>query len=101
MSRKKIKNSISFLGPVLSGTISEARSKCGKITCRCQTNPKFLHGPYYRWTGVIDGKSATVTLTKEEAKECEMRIKNWKRLQEKITLIREKAIARAPWTDRK
>ena len=101
MSIEKNKNSISFFGPVLSGTISEARAKCGKKTCRCQKDPKFLHGPYYRWTGLIDGKKTTVTLTKEEAKECERRIKNWKRLQEKISLIGQKALARAPWTDRK
>lgn len=100
MSSKKNKILISVSDPVLPGTISQARAKCGKKTCRCQKDPRFLHGPYYRWTGLINGKRTTITLTKEEAQECKRRIKNWKRLQEKIALIGEKALSRAPWNER-
>ena len=98
--QKKQKITISVLGPVLPGTISTAMAKCGKKSCRCRTDPEFLHGPYYRWTGAIDGKQTTVTLTKTEAKECSRRIEKWKLIQEKIDLIRDQALQGAPWNDR-
>lgn len=85
---------------VLPGTVSEAMAKCGKKNCRCNKDPSQMHGPYYRWTGTIDGKRTTITLTKEEADECRKRIKNWKKLQKDMALIEKKALSRAPWTDR-
>jgi len=97
MSSEKNKISIIVAGPVLPGTISTAMAKCGKPTCRCHKDTRHLHGPYYRWTGFVNGKKTTITLTKEEALECKRRIKNWKRLQEKVTLISEKAFVKAPW----
>ena len=101
MSRdKKQKITLSAVGPVLPGTVSTAMAKCGKANCRCKTDPEFLHGPYYRWTGAIDGKQTTITLSEEEAEECLRRIKNWKKLQGKIALIRDQALARAPWNER-
>jgi len=75
-------------------------AKCGKKNCRCKVDPEFLHGPYYRWTGAIDGKQTTVTLTKMEAGECLRRIENWKKLQKKIALIKDQALQRAPWNER-
>ena len=101
MSRqKKQKITLSISGPVLPGTVSTAMAKCGKKNCRCKTDPDCLHGPYYRWTGALDGKQTTITLSKEEADECSKRIENWKKLQEKIALIREQSLSRAPWNER-
>ena len=101
MSRKKKqKVEISVTGPVLPGSISTAMAKCGRKNCKCRTSSEFLHGPYYRWTGAIDGKLTTVTLSESEAKECSRRIENWRKLQQEIDLIKEKALARAPWNER-
>ena len=85
-------------GPILSGSVSVAKSRCGKLNCICRArkNPK-LHGPFYRWTGVIDGKRTTKTISKGEARECELRIKNYRKMQEKIDEILENAIENAPW----
>jgi len=91
---------IKTAGPVLPGSVTSAMAKCGKSTCICQTDAEKRHGPYYRWTGVIDGRRTTVTITEQESNECRKRIKNWKRLQQELTLIVEKAMARAPWNDR-
>jgi hypothetical protein len=51
----------------------------------------YLHGPYYRWTGWIDGKPTTKTVSKDVARECQKRIENYKELQKKI----EKTVAGA------
>ena len=38
--------------PLLPGSLSTARSTCGKPNCACKAKPPKLHGPYYRWTGL-------------------------------------------------
>jgi hypothetical protein len=81
MSREKI--IITSPGPILPGTISTAHSKCGKPTCRCRQDPKYLHGPYYRWIGWINGKPTTKNISEETAQECQRRIENYKELQKK------------------
>ena len=66
MSREKI--TITSPGPILPGTISTAHGKCGKPTCRCRQDPKYLHGPYYRWTGWINGKPTTKAISEDVAR---------------------------------
>ena len=100
MSREKV--IITSPGPILPGTISTARARCGKRTCRCRQDPKNLHGSYYRWTGWINGKPTTMTVSGEIARECQKRIENYKQLQKKIEETVADALDQAPWTqDRK
>ena len=95
MSSRKI--TITSLGPILPGTVSSAHVKCGKPTCRCHHDRKYLHGPYYRWSGWINGKPTTKTISEEIARECERRIENYKELQRKIEQAVANAIDQAPW----
>ena len=60
-------------------------------------NPPKLHGPYYRWTGTIDGKFTTRIITKELAEECRKRINNYKKLKKEIKKLLDDGIANAPW----
>jgi hypothetical protein len=96
MSTKMI---IQFDGPVLDGCISTAKSQCGTPSCGCKTNPRKLHGTYYRWTGVLNGKRTTKTIRKEVAEECIKRIKKYRILQEKIKKLLAQATQDAPWHD--
>ena len=68
-------------------------------TALAKDNPPKLHGTYYRWTGAIDGKRTTRTISKEMARECERRIENYRTLQKKIDELVEKALLEAPWTE--
>src|SRR2546429_207776 len=54
-------------GPILPGSISTAKSQCGKAHCACKASPPKLHGTYYRWTGFLEGKRTTKTISKETA----------------------------------
>jgi hypothetical protein len=83
--------------PLLPGSISTASSTCGKPHCACKKQPSRLHGVYYRWTGFLDDKRTTRTLSKEEAQECKRRIKNYRRLQRQIEKILAQSLAQAPW----
>jgi hypothetical protein len=85
--------------PLLPGSISTAKSTCGKPNCACKARRPKLHGLYYRWTGFLNGKRTTKTLTKEMAQECQRRINNYRKLQRQIEKILAQALADAPWID--
>jgi len=96
MSKQKTRN-LKFSWPILHGSVSTAMAKCGQKNCRCQTDPKALHGPYYRWIGKINGKKTTRTISKEAALECRRQIKNYEKLLQKIDQLIGEAIDSAPW----
>ena len=58
---------IADVGYIRSGTVLQRFSKCGTPTCRCHTDPDRRHGPYWKWTAKVAGKTVTKTLTPEEA----------------------------------
>jgi hypothetical protein len=83
--------------PLLPGSLSTARSTCGKPQCPCHSDPARRHGLYYRWTGFIDGKRTTRTITREQAQACRARIKNYRQLQKIIARLLQQAPHDAPW----
>lgn len=86
--------------PLLSGSLSTARSTCGKSNCACKAKPPKLHGPYYRWTGFLEGKRTTKTLTPEQARECQQRIAHYRALEKQISQLVRQALQVAPWNQR-
>lgn len=83
--------------PLLPGSLSTARSTCGKPNCACKAKPPKLHGPYYRWTGFLEGKRTTKTLTPAQARECRQRIANFRALEKQIQQLVRQALQDAPW----
>lgn len=63
MKRSNILEEMIKLTPLCSGNLYERYTPCGKSNCRChdKENPR-LHGPYYVWARVINGKQVTRTL---------------------------------------
>src|SRR5438128_10540112 len=93
-----MKKHIEIDWPILPGSISTAKSQCGNEGCGCRKkrSPR-LHGTYYRWTGFIDGKRTTKTISKEDAVECTRRIKRFRKLQKEIDALLAQALHNAPW----
>jgi hypothetical protein len=83
--------------PLLHGSLSTAQSTCGKPNCPCKAKPPKLHGPYYRWTGFIEGKRTTKTITPQQAGECKKRIRNFRALEKQVDHLVRKGIKAAPW----
>jgi hypothetical protein len=94
-----MKKTIQVDWPILAGSISTAESQCGKDACACKRRSPRLHGTYYRWTGFINGKRTTKTISKEVAQECARRIRNLRKLQKEIDNLLSEAIRNAPWVD--
>ena len=93
-----MKKTLEFEWPMLPGSVSTARSRCGKARCACKLSSPRLHGIYYRWTGFLGGKRTTKTVSKEVAQECLRSIRNYRRLQRDIETLLREALANAPWT---
>ncbi len=83
--------------PLLPGSLSTAQSTCGKPNCACKAKPPKLHGPYHRWTGFIEGKRTTKTITPQQADECKKRIRNFRALEKQVDDLARKGIKQAPW----
>ena len=83
--------------PILDGSVSTATAKCGNKNCGCQKDKKKWHGPYYRWTGKIGEKRTTVTLSEDQAKECEKWIASCRDLLLQIETLLKKTKNDAPW----
>jgi hypothetical protein len=52
---------ISRLGDMRSGSITGTGGRCGKPTCHCHQPDDPGHGPFYRLTRKVEGRSVTET----------------------------------------
>lgn len=86
-----------FDGPILRGWVYTNSNKCKNPHCRCHTDPSFRHGLYHRWTGKVNGKLVSRSISKEAAEECQRRIENYKALMKKIEKLLDDEVAREPW----
>jgi hypothetical protein len=93
-----MKRTIHINWPILPGSISTAESRCGKDACACKLRSPRLHGTYYRWTGFINGKRTTKTISKDVAEECAQRIQNLRNVQRELDRLIQEALRTAPWT---
>lgn len=92
-----MKLTLNIKGPILPGSISTAKSRCGKQRCVCKSKQPKLHGTYYRWTGAIEGRRTTKTISMAVARECKERIDRYKQFQKQMNLLLRRALRNAPW----
>ena len=86
--RDRLLRELGELGFVLQGTVSERRLPCGKVACRCTTDPTARHGPYLQWTLKRRGKTVGVYLKPEQAEICREWIGNNRRLEAIVRKLR-------------
>jgi hypothetical protein len=46
-------------GFVLPGAVLSRHMRCGKTNCRCHAEPPELHGPYFQWNRMVEGRTLT------------------------------------------
>lgn len=80
-ARQRIEQIRATLGRIdllCSGTLSQRMMKCGKPTCRCQTDPAARHGPYYEWRHMRGSKIAQRYVTPQQAQVLRQAIDNYR-----------------------
>ncbi|MGH9098771.1 MAG: DUF6788 family protein [Acidimicrobiales bacterium] len=68
-------------GPILPGTLTPRRTRCGRTGCQCMADPPVLHGPYWSWTRKIDRKTVTRYLSDDEVSAYKVWFDNAKQLR--------------------
>ncbi len=98
-----LKTQIDGLGYILQGSLRERWMQCGKQACRCYTDPQARHGPYYQWSWAEQGKTKSVYLDADQAKQCREWIQNHRELERLLKLMRAVSlrVARLLEIDRK
>ena len=80
-----IKRSLTKLGPMHPGSLSEQYNVCGKPRCRCKAPKKpRRHGPYYQLGFTWRGKSSSRFVRLERVTEIRHKVENYKRFRELV-----------------
>lgn len=61
--RSTIQRQISRLGDMRAGSITTTGGRCGNPRCHCHEKDDPGHGPFYRLTRKVDGKTVTETFS--------------------------------------
>ncbi len=69
------------------GSITKRWMTCGNSNCRCNTDKKHRHGPYYYWTTKKKGRSEAVLLPKESVAEAKIYLQNYKELNRNLKAL--------------
>jgi hypothetical protein len=72
----RIREALSTIDYLCSGTLLQRTKVCGKPGCRCAHDPSARHGPYYEWGHMKGGKLVHRTVTPEQATILQLAIAN-------------------------
>jgi len=61
--RAAVQLQIAQLGDMRSGSITETGGRCGNPNCHCRRTGDSGHGPYFRLTRKVQGKTVTETFS--------------------------------------
>ena len=61
--RATVQMQIAQLGDMRSGSFTETVGRCGNPNCHCHRAGESGHGPYYRLTRKVNGKTVTETFS--------------------------------------
>jgi hypothetical protein len=77
---QRLAGELAQTGFISSGSVVQRFVSCGKPGCRCQADPPQLHGPYWQWTRLVNGKTVTRRLGPGQARLYQQWIANRRRL---------------------
>ncbi len=93
---RRLATQLAQTGFLKNGSVIRHYARCGNSGCRCQRDPAQRHGPYYRWSTKVAGKTVTRHLSDREGRLYSEWIANRRRVREilrQIERISERAAA--------
>src|SRR6266850_6748170 len=72
----RIREALSAIDYLCSGTLLQRTKVCGKPGCRCAQDPSARHGPYYEWGHMKGGRLVHRTVSPEQATILQLAIAN-------------------------
>ena len=81
--RRQIQHAITALGDMRPGSITTTSGRCGNPRCHCHNEGDPGHGPYYRLTRKVNGKTVTETFANEaERRKAQREVAEYHRFRE-------------------
>lgn len=101
--RTELLKRISSVGDLRRGSITATSGKCGKPTCQCAKPGSASHGPNYRLTRKVQGKTVTETFASPAAlKKAQREVAEFHHFQdlcEQVVVVSEQLCAARPVED--
>ena len=101
--RSSILTQILQLGDFRSGSITTISGRCGKPNCRCHLPNQPGHGPNFRLTRKVDGKTVSETFsTAAELRKAQREVEAYHRfrqLSQALLEVNERICRTRPWED--
>jgi hypothetical protein len=101
--RAELLKRISSVGDLRRGSITTTSGKCGKPTCHCAKPGSAGHGPNYRLTRKVQGKTVTETFSSPLAlKKAQCEVAEFHKFQdlcEQVVVVSEQLCAARPVED--
>lgn len=85
---RELAGQLADIGLIAAGSVVRRYTRCSNTGCRCHHEPPQRHGPYYQWTGKIDGKTITRRLSEREATLYQQWIANDRQLRDLVSQMR-------------
>jgi len=82
----RLRETLSDIDYLCSGTLYKRMKVCGKPGCRCAQDVNARHGPYYEWGHMKSGKLVHRVVSPEQAELLQLAIRNYRSVQK---LLRE------------
>lgn len=101
--RSDILHQILSLGDFRRGSISTIEGRCGKPNCHCHQPGEPSHGPHYRLTRKVDGKTVSETFASPtELRKAQQEVETFHRFRElssQLLKVNEKICQARPVAD--
>lgn len=101
--RAELLQRIGSVGDLRRGSITPTSGKCGKAMCHCAKPGGVGHGPNYRLTRKVQGKTVTETFSSPDAlKKAQREVAEFHRFQdlcEQVVVVSEQLCAARPLED--
>lgn len=75
-----LKQGLTRVDLICSGTLLERTKLCGKAGCRCTQDPHQRHGPYFEWNRLENGKLRHRVVSPAEARTIRRAQHNYQRV---------------------
>jgi hypothetical protein len=86
---RQLATQLAQVGYMLKGTVSKRLTRCGNRGCQCRAEPPQLHGPYWQWSALVDGKTVTRLIAAEQVPIYQEWIENRRRAEEFLHQMQE------------
>lgn len=86
---RRLAAQLAEIGFLSRGSVVASYTSCGKDACRCRSDPKQRHGPYWQWTRAVQGRTVSQRLSAGQAELYRQWIANGRALDRIVSRMQE------------